>query len=104
MPTLTTTLLFASAAFVLIVIPGPAVLFVVSHSLAHGRRAGLASAAGTASGEFLHVLAATVGLSALVASSTAAFEVVKLVGAASLILLGLKTLLTRRPRSDATDD
>jgi len=94
-PTLDTFAVFAAAAFVLIVIPGPAVLFIVSHSLAHGRRAGLASAAGTASGEFLHVVAAAVGLSALVASSTAAFEVVKLIGAAYLILLGIRTLLTR---------
>ena len=95
MPTFDTFLVFGAAAFVLIVIPGPAVLFIVSQSLAHGRRAGLASAGGTASGEFLHVVAAAVGLSAVVASSTAAFETVKLVGAAYLILLGLKTLLTR---------
>src|SRR3954452_17826086 len=95
MPTLDTFAVFAAAAFVLIAIPGPAVLFVVSQSLAHGRRAGLASAAGTASGEFLHVVAAALGLSALVASSTAAFETVKLIGAAYLILLGIKTLLTR---------
>jgi threonine/homoserine/homoserine lactone efflux protein len=95
MPSLDTFLVFAGAAFVLIAIPGPAVLFVVSQSLAHGRRAGLASAAGTASGEFLHVVAAAVGLSAVVASSTAAFETVKLIGAAYLILLGIKTLLTR---------
>jgi threonine/homoserine/homoserine lactone efflux protein len=94
-PTLDTFLVFAGAAFVLIVIPGPAVLFIVSQSLAHGRRAGLASAAGTASGEFVHVLAAAAGLSALVASSTAAFEVVKLVGAAYLVLLGIRTLATR---------
>jgi threonine/homoserine/homoserine lactone efflux protein len=95
MPTLDTFLVFGGAAFVLIVIPGPAVLFIVSQSLAHGRRAGLASAGGTASGEFLHVLAAAAGLSAVVASSTAAFETVKLIGAAYLILLGVKTLLTR---------
>jgi threonine/homoserine/homoserine lactone efflux protein len=95
MPSLDTFLLFAGAAFVLIVIPGPAVLFIVSHSLAHGRRAGLASAAGTASGEFLHVVAAALGLSAVVASSTTAFETVKLIGAAYLVLLGIKTLLTR---------
>jgi threonine/homoserine/homoserine lactone efflux protein len=95
MPMLDTFLVFGAAAFVLIVIPGPAVLFIVSQSLAHGRRAGLASAGGTASGEFVHVLAAAAGLSAVVASSTAAFETVKLIGAAYLILLGVKTLLTR---------
>ena len=88
MPSLDTFAVFAAAAFVLIVIPGPAVLFIVSHSLAHGRRAGLASAAGTASGEFLHVVAAALGLSALVASSTAAFETVKLIGAAYLSCSG----------------
>src|SRR4051794_2308495 len=95
MPTLDTFLVFAAAAFVLIVIPGPAVLFIVSQSLAHGRRAGLASAGGTASGEFLHAVAAAVGLSALVASSTAAFETIKLVGAAYLIVIGIRTLMTR---------
>ena len=95
MPTLDTFLVFGAAAFVLIVIPGPAVLFIVSQSLAHGRRAGLASAGGTASGEFLHAVAAAVGLSAVVASSTAAFETIKLAGAAYLIVIGVRTLLTR---------
>jgi len=95
MPTPETFLLFGIAAFVLIAVPGPAVLFIVSQSLVHGRRAALASAGGTASGEFLHVVAATVGLSALVASSTVAFQTAKLVGAAYLVLLGVKTLLTR---------
>jgi threonine/homoserine/homoserine lactone efflux protein len=100
MPSLDTFLVFAGAAFVLIAIPGPAVLFIVSQSLAHGRRAGLASAGGTASGEFLHVVAAALGLSAVVASSTAAFETVKLVGAAYLIVLGIKALLTRAHAGD----
>jgi threonine/homoserine/homoserine lactone efflux protein len=94
-PNLSTFLVFSAAAFVLIVIPGPAVLFIVSHSLAHGRKAGLASAGGTASGEFLHAAAAAIGLSALVASSTAAFQTIKLIGAAYLIVLGVRTLLTR---------
>ena len=95
MPSAHALLLFSLATILLLVVPGPAVLFIVSQSLAHGRRAGLASAGGTASGEFVHVLAAAVGLSAVVASSTAAFETVKLVGAAYLVLLGIKTLLTR---------
>ena len=86
---------FALAALALIVVPGPDVLFVVAQALERGRRAGLVSALGTATGTLVHVAAATVGLSALLASSATLFEVVKLVGAAYLVLLGVQRLLGR---------
>ena len=87
--------LFVSAAFVLLAIPGPAVLYIVSVSVEHGRRAGLTAVAGIHVGSLVHVAAATVGLSALLVSSAVAFSAVKLVGAAYLIFLGVQKLLGR---------
>ena len=95
MPTATTFGLFCAAAFALIVVPGPAVTYVVTQSVDRGRRAGIVSAFGIACGGLVHVVAATVGLSALVASSASAFTVVKLVGAAYLIAIGLLRLARR---------
>src|SRR5262249_36729771 len=95
MPTATTFALFSLAALALIVVPGPAVTYVVTQSLDKGRSAGLVSALGIACGGLVHVTAAAVGLSALIPSSADAFTVVKLVGAASLIVLGLLRLAGR---------
>ena len=81
--------------------PGPAVLYIVAQSIDRGRAAGLVSALGVAVGGLVHVTAAAIGVSALVVSSATAFTVVKLVGAAYLIGLGLHTLLTRREPVDA---
>jgi threonine/homoserine/homoserine lactone efflux protein len=88
-------LLFLSSAVVLLLIPGPAVLYIVSQSVEHGRRAGLAAVGGIHVGSCVHVAAATVGLSALLVSSAAAFSAVKLIGAAYLIFLGVQRLLGR---------
>jgi len=85
-------LLFVTGAAVLLVIPGPAVTYVVSRSIGHGRAAGLVSVMGIVVGTLLHVLAATLGLSALLASSALAFQFVKYLGAAYLIHLGIRTL------------
>jgi threonine/homoserine/homoserine lactone efflux protein len=85
--------LFCLASAALAVVPGPAVTYIVLHSVDKGRRAGLASAAGVASGGLLHVAAATAGLSALVASSATAFTAVKLVGAAYLVVVGVRRIL-----------
>ena len=85
-------LLFVTGAAVLLVIPGPAVLYVVSRSVGHGRAAGLVSVLGIVVGTLLHVVAATLGLSALLASSALAFQFVKYLGAAYLIYLGIRTL------------
>lgn len=92
---LTTLITFSLAALALLVIPGPAVLYIVARSLHQGRRAGLASVLGVQTGGLLHVLAATVGLSALVLSSAVLFSVVKYLGAAYLVYLGVKTILSK---------
>jgi threonine/homoserine/homoserine lactone efflux protein len=84
--------LFCLASVALAVVPGPAVTYIVMHSVDKGRRAGLASAAGVASGGLVHVAAATVGLSAVIASSATAFTAVKFVGAAYLIVVGLRRI------------
>jgi threonine/homoserine/homoserine lactone efflux protein len=89
--------LFALAAAALLLVPGPAVLYIVAQSAEHGRRAGLASVAGVHLGTLFHIAAAAVGLSALVVSSAVAFSVVKYAGAAYLVYLGIRRLLTREP-------
>jgi threonine/homoserine/homoserine lactone efflux protein len=96
-----TLLVFAGASAALVAVPGPAVLYIVSRSIAHGRRAGLVSLAGIANGNVVQVLAATAGLSAIVASSAVAFETVRYVGAAYLIYLGVRTLLTGAQAADS---
>jgi threonine/homoserine/homoserine lactone efflux protein len=93
MPTWSTLALFLVAATALAVVPGPAVAYIVTQSIDQGRRAGLVSALGVASGGLVHVAAATVGLSALIASSATAFTVVKLVGAVYLIAVGIRRIL-----------
>jgi threonine/homoserine/homoserine lactone efflux protein len=88
--------LFTIAALALLAVPGPAVLYVVARSIQHGRRAGLASVLGIHVGTLVHIAAATVGLSALIVSSSIAFTAVKIAGAVYLIALGLWTLFARR--------
>ena len=90
-------LLFVTGAAILLVIPGPAVFYIVSRSVGHGRAAGLVSAMGIAAGTLFHLAAATLGLSALLASSALAFQFVKYLGAAYLVYLGIRVL-----RSDVT--
>jgi threonine/homoserine/homoserine lactone efflux protein len=89
------SLLFVTGATVLLVIPGPAVTYVVSRSIGHGRAAGLVSVLGIVTGTLCHVVAAALGISALLASSAVAFQFVKYLGSAYLIYLGIKTLLRR---------
>ena len=95
MPDATTFGLFVAAALALLLMPGPAVIYVVTRSVDQGRPAGLASVLGVGIGSLVHIAFAAVGLSALLASSAAAFGVVKWLGAAYLIWLGLQRLLTR---------
>ena len=96
MPAFDSVLAFAIAAFVLIIIPGPSVLFVVSRGVALGRRAALLSVLGNEAGLFVHVVAVAVGLGAVVERSAAVFTVLKLAGAAYLVYLGVKAIRTRR--------
>jgi threonine/homoserine/homoserine lactone efflux protein len=87
--------LFVTAALVLLLIPGPAVLYIVARSVDQGRKAGLASSSGIATGTLAHVLAAALGLSALLVSSAVAYSVVKYAGAAYLFYLGVKKFRER---------
>lgn len=90
-------LTFLLAATVLAITPGPGIAYVVARTAAGGRAEGLASCVGTGLGGLLHVLAAALGLSLLVAQSAAAFNLVKWLGAAYLVYLGLRLLLRRVP-------
>ena len=83
---------FGVASLVLAATPGPGVLYIVTRTLAQGRRAGLASVAGVAFGNLGNALAASLGLAALLAVSTVAFTIVKFAGAAYLVWLGIKAL------------
>jgi threonine/homoserine/homoserine lactone efflux protein len=109
MPEPHTFLLFAAASIALLVVPGPAVIYVVTRGAVHGRRAGVVSVFGVALGNFTHAIAAAIGISALIASSAAAFSVVKYAGAAYLIYLGIRALLDREdarqlfPQRDRSD-
>jgi len=99
-PDATRLALFVVAALALLLVPGPAVLYVVARSIHQGRRAGLASVLGIHVGTLVHIAAATAGLSALVVSSAVAFTAVKIAGAVYLVGLGLWTLFSRRPEAD----
>ncbi|WP_326820322.1 LysE family translocator [Streptosporangium sp. NBC_01756] len=95
MPDLTTLALFAAATLALLLVPGPAVLYIVTRSVAQGRGAGLVSVLGIHLGSVVHVAAAALGVSALLAASATAFAVVKYAGAAYLIWLGIRKLMAR---------
>lgn len=95
MPDVPTIALFLLAALGLLLIPGPSVLYIVTRSVAQGKRAGLASVGGVELASLVHTAAAAFGLSALLLTSALAFSVVKYLGAAYLIFLGIRTLLAR---------
>jgi threonine/homoserine/homoserine lactone efflux protein len=95
MPEASTLALFAVAAVTLLVIPGPAVLYIVARSVDQGRAAGLASVCGVHVGTLVHVAAAALGLSALLVSSATAYDTVRWLGAAYLVWLGVRRLLAR---------
>ena len=80
---------FLTASIALLLVPGPAVLYIMTRSIDQGRAAGLASVAGIESATFVHILAAALGLSAILVSSALAFDIVKYIGAAYLIYLGV---------------
>jgi threonine/homoserine/homoserine lactone efflux protein len=94
---------FAAISFVIIVVPGPSVLFVVSRGVAFGRRAALTTVIGNELGLLLQVIAVALGLGAVVERSIAVFTVVKLAGAAYLIWLGVDAIRHRRQLSEALD-
>ncbi|VTU23443.1 LysE family translocator [Variovorax sp. PBL-E5] len=86
---------FLIAALVLAITPGPGIAYVVARTVSSGRREGLASCFGTGIGGIAHVLAAALGLSVLVAQSAMAFNLIKYVGAAYLIYLGIRILMRK---------
>jgi threonine/homoserine/homoserine lactone efflux protein len=88
-------LLFLAAAFVLAVTPGPGIFYVLGRTLAGGRREGIFSSLGTLMGGFVHVFAAALGLSAILAASATAFAVVKYAGALYLVWIGVQMIRTR---------
>jgi threonine/homoserine/homoserine lactone efflux protein len=94
-PSFDSIIAFAVASLALLVIPGPAVLYVINRSIADGRSIALAGVAGLELGNFMHVIAATIGLSALIAASATAFGIVKWIGAGYLIFIGLRTLIKK---------
>jgi threonine/homoserine/homoserine lactone efflux protein len=102
-PEADTILAFAAASLLFAVVPGPAVLYIVTRSVAQGRRAGLASVLGVATGTLVHVLFAALGLSAVLMSSATAFTVVKYLGAAYLVYLGITKMLRSAQRVGGSD-
>ena len=92
MPNFSNLTLFVIASIALIVVPGPAVLYIVTKSIEQGRRAGIASVLGISAGTLAHIGAAALGISAILTTSAMAFAVVKYLGAAYLIYLGIQKL------------
>ena len=99
MPEISTLLVFSAAALVMLVMPGPAVLYIVARSIDQGRLAGIVSVLGIGLGTMVHVLAAALGISALLVSSATAFAAVKFLGAGYLIYLGVRKLMEHDQRS-----
>jgi threonine/homoserine/homoserine lactone efflux protein len=92
--------IFMTASLALLLTPGPAVLYIVARSVEQGRRAGLVSVLGIEAGGLFHVGAATAGLSAILMSSALAFDIVKYLGAAYLITMGIRTLRAKDVPTD----
>lgn len=95
MPSVATLLAFALAGIVLVLIPGPSVLFIVGRALAHGRRAALLSVAGNTAGVSVLIVIVALGYGAVAARSVEVFTVLKLAGAAYLVYLGVQTFRHR---------
>src|SRR4029453_17318962 len=97
MPDFQHLLLFIAAGWLLNLTPGPDVLYIVTNSLRSGARAGIVAGLGITAGCFVHIFAAALGVSALLATSATAFAVLKWAGAAYLVWIGVKLLLTKAP-------
>ncbi|MFD9947801.1 LysE family translocator [Nonomuraea sp. NPDC059023] len=103
MPDISTLALFAVATLAILVVPGPAVLFIVTRSVAQGRAAGMVSVLGVHAGSLVHVAAAALGISALLAASATAFTIVKFAGVAYLLFLGVRKLLSKPADEEAVE-
>ena len=100
----TRVLLFLTAALLLAIAPGPGMLYVLARSLAGGKREGVLSAFGTFLGGMVHVFAAALGVSIILAKSAMAFATVKYVGAAYLCLLGVRMILDARKENTSAEE
>ncbi|GAA3574241.1 LysE family translocator [Nonomuraea rosea] len=103
MPDISALAIFCAVTLGLLLVPGPAVLYIVTRSVSQGRAAGLISVLGVHAGSLVHVAAAALGISALLAASATAFTVVKYVGVAYLIWLGLRKLIRREEAEEAIE-
>ena len=101
MPDLTQLALYLAAALLLAVTPGPGILYVAARTLAGGRAEGVASSFGTGLGGIVHVLAGSLGVSAIVLTSAELFTALKLIGAAYLVWLGIRTVQSARREASA---
>jgi threonine/homoserine/homoserine lactone efflux protein len=104
MPEISTIVAFSIAALVLFIVPGPAVLYIVTRSVVGGRGDGMVSVAGIHLGSLVHIAAAVAGLSALLATSATAFRLVKWAGAVYLIYLGIRAIRDRHRVDPGTSD
>jgi threonine/homoserine/homoserine lactone efflux protein len=103
MPSLHSFAAYALASFLLVIVPGPSVLFVISRGVALGRKAALATVVGNAAGVYVQALFVAVGLGAVITRSVAVFNVIKLAGAAYLVYLGVQAFRHRRALSSVLD-
>jgi len=95
---------FIGTSLLLLIIPGPAVLYIIAKSTEQGRKAGMASVAGIEAGTLVHVVASAVGISTLLLASATAFSILKYAGAFYLIWMGLKKICTRQPVTAAVEN
>ncbi|PZG00972.1 LysE family translocator [Nonomuraea aridisoli] len=103
MPDISTLVVFCAATLALLIVPGPAVLYIVTRSVSQGSSAGLISVLGVHVGSVVHVAAAALGISALLAASATAFTIVKYVGVAYLVWLGVRKLMRRSAEEHAVE-
>jgi len=103
MPSLGSFAAFTVASFVLVVVPGPSVLFVISRGVALGRKAAVATVLGNATGVYVQVLLVAVGLGSVISRSALLFNAIKLAGAAYLVYLGVQAIRERRKLSSVLD-
>lgn len=103
MPSVHALALFSLATIALLLVPGPAVLFIVARSMDQGRAAGMVSVAGVHCGTIVHVAAAALGITAVLAASETAFDAIRYAGAAYLVYLGIRTLLRRGAELDGAE-
>jgi len=102
-PSADSFLTFALASLLLVLVPGPSVLFVISRGVALGRRAALATVAGNAAGVYVQVLLVAVGLGAVISRSAAVFDLIRFAGAAYLVYLGVQAIRSCRRLANVLD-